>query len=311
MNSQSFYRLLQNPDLLDSNSLTELEQLVEIYPYSENIRILYTLNLLVLEDFKYDQNLSKTAFISSDRRKLKYLVDTIQKSVIDDFSELSKKLEPDTTIIKIEDQDEIKHRELEETKIDEPAKYEEPETSPIKVEGEEIQLKIEKETIPIQSDSLQKKETKEDNKKESDFKNDEDSIAEEKKRVQKLKKKAELLQRVQRRLKEIEDSKKEYIPAEDGETNVEENLTKTDLIDRFIKDQPSISRPDKKDFFSPQNQAIESSIDEMDFLVTETLATIHSDQGNLQKAIEIYQKLILKFPEKSSYFAARIQDLSK
>lgn len=309
MNSQSFYRLLQNPDLLDSNSLSELEQLVEAYPYSENIRILYTLNLLVLEDFKYEQNLAKTAFISSDRRKLKYLVDTLQKTVINDFTELSEKLDPYPSIINIEDKNEGKHVELKENKIEEPIKYEQDETSFI--ETKEIQQKKEKETPVVQSDILQKKETKEDNQEGSDFKNSEESIAEEKKRVEKLKKKAELLQRVQRRLQEIEDDKKNFIKTEDGENEVEENLTKNDLIDRFIREQPSISRPDKKDFFSPQNQAIESSIDEMDFLVTETLATIHSDQGNLQKAIEIYQKLILKFPEKSSYFAARIQDLSK
>ena len=80
----------------------------------------------------------------------------------------------------------------------------------------------------------------------------------------------------------------------------------TEIIDRFIQDQPRIN-PLDSDRVSIDNLAKASSEDLDEEFVTETLAKIHLDQGNRMKAIEIYERLKFKYPEKSPYFAAQIQ----
>lgn len=74
------------------------------------------------------------------------------------------------------------------------------------------------------------------------------------------------------------------------------------LIDRFIQHEPP-AIPPKPAFFTPQ-QAAKKSLDDSSGIVTETLARIYEQQGNTAKAIEAYRRLALKYPEKSSYFAA-------
>lgn len=82
-----------------------------------------------------------------------------------------------------------------------------------------------------------------------------------------------------------------------------------DLIDKFIREEPRIT-PSKSTFYSPANMAKKSVVEPED-LITETLANIYAQQGNFQKAIHFYEKLSLKFPEKSRYFAALIVELKK
>ena len=81
------------------------------------------------------------------------------------------------------------------------------------------------------------------------------------------------------------------------------------LIDRFIETSPKII-PSKAEFYSPANQA-KKSITEDEDLVSETLAKIYHQQGNLLKARSSYLKLSLLFPEKLAYFAALISELDK
>ncbi len=82
----------------------------------------------------------------------------------------------------------------------------------------------------------------------------------------------------------------------------------SDLVDRFIENEPSITR--KSEFFSPSNVARMSVVDSGEF-VTETLAKIYANQGNYAKAIKTYKTLILKNPEKKVFFAGRIRFLRK
>jgi tetratricopeptide (TPR) repeat protein len=78
-----------------------------------------------------------------------------------------------------------------------------------------------------------------------------------------------------------------------------------DLIDKFIKENPSISKA-KTD--APSPIAVEKAdIVDNDDLVTETLARVYMKQGHYDKAIKTYEKLSLKIPEKNAFFASQIE----
>jgi hypothetical protein len=83
----------------------------------------------------------------------------------------------------------------------------------------------------------------------------------------------------------------------------------TNIIDNFLKKAPQISPP-KPEQIDNENKAKKSAEDHND-LVSETLAKIYIEQMLYHKAIDTYQKLSLKFPEKSRYFADLIQSLEK
>ena len=121
---------------------------------------------------------------------------------------------------------------------------------------------------------------------------------------------AEVKSIIERHLKELEDEN-ELIKSSEKESKKKPKRAKPKdkIIDEFIKNEPSISRP-KAEFYDPVSKAKESVVDNEN-IVSETLADIFYDQGHLQKAIKIYQKLSLKYPEKSSYFAALIEKAEK
>jgi hypothetical protein len=79
------------------------------------------------------------------------------------------------------------------------------------------------------------------------------------------------------------------------------------LIDRFIKEDPRIVAS-KTEFYSPAIQA-KKSITENEDIVSETLAGIYRNQGNIIKARSMYEKLSLLIPEKKAYFAALISEI--
>ena len=86
----------------------------------------------------------------------------------------------------------------------------------------------------------------------------------------------------------------------------ESKKKKAKLIDQFIEASPKIS-PVKHGV--PSTIHIDINKDDNTSLMTETLARVYLEQKKYQKAIQAYDILILKYPEKSSFFADRIADI--
>ena len=95
--------------------------------------------------------------------------------------------------------------------------------------------------------------------------------------------------------------------AEDG--SEPKSFTNDDLIEKFIKSNPRLKPPQ----VIPEEQEDISlkSLEEPVDLITEPIAKIYLSQGFADKAISIYEKLSLKYPEKSSYFAGQIQEIKQ
>lgn len=80
-----------------------------------------------------------------------------------------------------------------------------------------------------------------------------------------------------------------------------------EIIDKFIKEEPQI-KPPAPNKIDTENKAKKSSEDHGE-VVSETLAKIYVEQMLYHKALDVYKKLSLKFPEKSTYFASQIKYL--
>ena len=82
---------------------------------------------------------------------------------------------------------------------------------------------------------------------------------------------------------------------------------KIELIDRFLEAEPGPIRADKETWLT--GDVSKKSVEENDHFITDTLAKIYIKQGLYTKAIFAYEKLSLKYPEKSAYFAAQIEEI--
>ena len=82
------------------------------------------------------------------------------------------------------------------------------------------------------------------------------------------------------------------------------NETKT--IDKFISKKPKL-KVEVNENESNNNKA--DNLSNQAGYMTETLAKLYLNQKNYEKAIQSYKILILKFPEKNSYFADQIKKI--
>ncbi len=106
-------------------------------------------------------------------------------------------------------------------------------------------------------------------------------------------------------------SEEQDVPDETKTADVAAGGT-SDLITKFIEKQGDrrIKLKDKKDG-ELQKPVLEVENSQQKGAFTETLARIYIKQGKFEHAIEIIQRLSLKYPKKNRYFADQIRFLEK
>lgn len=106
--------------------------------------------------------------------------------------------------------------------------------------------------------------------------------------------------------KQEQEQEQEQKQEQEHEQEQEESAN-DHLIRSFIIEEPGAIRADMKS--NLKGDVSLSSIREHDGFITDTLAKIYVKQGLYAKAIYAYEKLSLKYPEKSAYFAAQIEKI--
>ena len=273
MDSKQLTGYMTRPERLKGEAVKEVEQLVAEYPYFSIGQVLLAIAYQNTDDGRYESQLRHTAAIVPNRDKLRLF-----------------------TLI-------ARHRLESEPEVpalpDELPQAEKPVSSDnVFTSIEAIDAKEEQNTGVIREKVFIIPEI--------DLSGSHEELSAEMALLEEKRKSLDELKAIiANRLKEIEAEKQR----KETEKPATKKLSRKELIDKFITENPSISRP-KAEFYNPISVAQNSIIDQEN-IVSETLAKIYEKQGYIEKAISIYEKLGLKYPKKSRYFAAQIERLQE
>ena len=313
MNKAEFITLIDNPKNLDKSHITALRNIAADFPYFQASHILLSKALFNENHYEFEKQLKSTALIVSDREQLYRFLHNIHieepnnvsaaeeeiavlpeefvqqfvepipvENIIEQIveipivEELEEIVEPLQTIVEPVPVESVIEQIVETPIVEELKDIVEPlQTIVEPIEPEPIQHKNEihsfTEWLLLGIDGINIGNTEKESRKQ-------------------------------------EDESENNSPSEVNKpTN---NVHAFDsILDKFIKENPSISRP-KAEFYNPSHM-VKHSNEEDDDLVTETLATIYYKQGAFKKAIRTYEKLCLIYPHKMTYFADLIQKIKQ
>ncbi|HHL53191.1 MAG TPA: hypothetical protein ENJ39_07415 [Flammeovirgaceae bacterium] len=251
------------------NRVGELDDLLARYPYSQPLRLLNLKGHYQAHDKKYQLYLTQAAFYSTDRGILRTLIE--QGKVPDDLPTAAKKSKAP------------------------PAKAPQPApTQPAKGKDDKQDIDRLRQEVLQNLEELQKAKAAFWNMEEVPALPDPEPARPKTNTTANRKQQATPAKQAATAKKTTSGSKKS-------------TKKKEELIDKFIAEQPTITP--RKDLPKDQRDLAQSSSQLRDDLVSENLAVIYARQGKTAKAIEIYKKLIWKFPQKKASFAAKIEEL--
>lgn len=323
MNISDFTYILQNPKHINASQTEVIEAITKEFPYFQAARVVHLKGLKNQDSFKYNQSLKVTAAYTTDRS---ILFDFITSKTFDqhEISSTIKELHTNTNEIEVD---------VEEVTIDQNLLME-----------DAIKTKIQEANAILDPDLFQPKvtsvpiaaitETPKEEKKKEKKKHKEKKAANKEAEATAVQTPEEALELGKplsfeksekhsfsqwlqlTNLKPIDRSVEKEVAQEARIATATPEITvskdgktkRFDLINKFIDTKPKI-KP-KPTLEKTINLANQSNVDQS-MLMTETLAKVYLEQKKYKKAIKAYDILILKYPEKSGFFADQIRAIKK
>jgi len=302
MNRNDFLRMIENSGPADRQSVGEVSELIEIFPYFQSAYMLLLKGLSNTSDVRFENQLRISAMHIADREVLYYFLNKAENIVGKTEIQVVRQPSPEP-VMEDSQQVVIELAMNSEELISEFDREADTVKQPESAAG--VSLEIPRTfTIHAESDTSESIAAV--------FVIDEES-GEEEERVIFMDPGFAVSSDETEELLELDTDEVITHPAADAEDEPEqvqeeadERKLQTDLIDKFILANPRIE-PVKEKTEILQADISKPFTEEPGGFVTETLARIYTSQGYYAKAIDIYEKLSLKFPEKSSYFASQIE----
>ena len=292
MTKKDFIEYLSYPENLNGHSISDLEKLVQEYPYFQAGRMLYLKNLHNQNSIDYEKNLHITSAYAPGGKVLYNLIKKSSKLQVP-----STKHKEEQPVSSNQQKEIIPQMEaiavLQEISMSKGAFALPAVTEEKKDEYDELQL-LEKEML---REAYRTSLT-------VDLLGEKNAISSEKSEIRNLKRETYSFNDW---LKVVSGK----IPSSAIEEKTARKKQKDELIDKFILDQTAktVSKP-KTEFYTADLMAKKSIQDDENF-VSETLASIYLKQGNLPKALRAYEILVVKYPEKIHIFAPLLEKIKK
>lgn len=319
MNTEQLQNWIRYPKSMSKVCQKDLRALIDKYPYFELAHVLLLKNLHDKQSIRFQEDLRESALSISNRKQLFLLINN-QLSIKKLLSEKEKQFVSETVDIK--EYSSIKIEELLDfsaiNECDDSliAAFEDTDSKPDDSEILEIgseEREQQEETNPKKGKVSRIENSLEDiieiptaydfGYAGSLYTLNEDESDTEENRITEQRSFTDWLNSV---------NKGEIISSNLNEKQVdqkEKSELNFDLIDNFIQNEPRINRNVK--VTEKQEDISQESLRENEGFMSETLASIYLKQKLFDKALAVYQKLLLKNPEKKAYFASQIERIEK
>lgn len=292
MDRQRFNELLLAPSKVENNDIRQLNEYRKKYPFFQGLYVVVAKALQERDHPKTDAFIKKAAIYSANRAHLKTIIesDDFFKAHLDQHGRASEALEPlyEPKVVKEEKRTQVEEKQAE----------------PPSVEASEQAEKKSFTAAPTKTNT---------NDTVTYESHGDDPV------INELKATKARIEALLRGELPQEDTAEETPPATANEKTEEQTKgpqktqrnKQIEIIEKFIAEDPRIDIRKKAAAEGDQEQEdlAQKSLNNSEDFETETVAKLMIKQGKVKKGLAIYEKLHLKFPEKSSYFASQIQKI--
>ncbi|MFT7380344.1 MAG: hypothetical protein ACI9Z3_000219 [Roseivirga sp.] len=307
MNKERFNHLLGHLNDVTNEDIKSLNELRKKYPFFQTPYVIVAKALKDLNHPKTDAFVRKAAVYSPDRAHLKKIITgelvfdkEVKKSIDANHVEIQEAII--TTAIPTLEQKEVSSIELPKVETPFEAKKQietvvenkEVTILPVVEKPAETNLNIKEEQLPPTPSTITpSKLVKSDQINEL-----EKDLIEIRERKQRL---AKMLNQQDNKVEEQKNAPKK------------ERKSQVELIEKFIQNEPQFGKQKDlgQDSEYHQEDLATKKLKYRDEFATETLAALLFKQKKYERALDIYEKLSLKFPEKRTYFALQIQKIKE